>query len=75
MATIHGVRSFAGVRDRAMKLEIGGAPLLVASLDDIIKEARGQAAARLPSSRHWRLHAGTARRQAARLKFAARARN
>jgi hypothetical protein len=45
MATIHGVRSFAGVRDRATTLEIGGAPLLVASLDDIIKSKR---AARRP---------------------------
>ncbi len=40
MATIHGVRSFAGVRDRATRLDIGGAPLLVASLDDIIKSKR-----------------------------------
>lgn len=40
MVTIHGLRSFAGVRDRATRMEIGGAPLLVASLDDIIKSKR-----------------------------------
>ena len=40
MATVHGIRSFAGVRDRATRLELGGAPLLVASLDDIIKSKR-----------------------------------
>lgn len=45
MATIHGVRSFAGLRDRATRVEIGGAPILVASLTDIIKSKR---AARRP---------------------------
>jgi predicted nucleotidyltransferase len=40
MATIHGIRSFAGVRDRARRLEFGGAPLLVAALEDIIKSKR-----------------------------------
>jgi predicted nucleotidyltransferase len=45
MATIHGVRSFASLRDRATRLEIGGAPLLVATLDDVIKSKR---AARRP---------------------------
>ena len=40
MATIHGIRSFAGVRDRATSLEIGGVPLLVAALGDIIKSKR-----------------------------------
>jgi hypothetical protein len=45
MATIHGVRSFAGVRDRATHLDIGGSSLLVASLDDIIRSKR---AARRP---------------------------
>ena len=40
MVTIHGLRSFAGVRDRATRMEIGGAPLLVASMDDIIKSKR-----------------------------------
>ena len=45
MATIHGVRSFAGLRARAQTLEIGGASLLVASLGDIIKSKK---AARRP---------------------------
>ena len=40
MATVHGIRSFAGVRDRATRIEIGGAPLLVATLEDIIKSKR-----------------------------------
>ena len=40
MVTIHGLRSFAGVRDRATRMEIGGAPLLVASMDDVIKSKR-----------------------------------
>jgi len=45
MSTIHGVRSFAGLRDRATRLDLAGAQLLVASLDDIIKSKR---AARRP---------------------------
>ena len=45
MGTIHGVRSFAGLRDRATTLDLGGAVVLVASLDDIIKSKR---AARRP---------------------------
>lgn len=45
LATIHGVRSFAGLRDRATQIEIGGWPLLVASLNDIIRSKR---AARRP---------------------------
>ena len=40
MATIHGIRSFAGVRDRATRMEIGGAPILVAALADIIRSKR-----------------------------------
>ncbi len=40
MATIHGLRSFEGVRDRAARIEIGGAPILVAALADIIKSKR-----------------------------------
>ena len=40
MATVHGIRSFAGVRDRATRMEFGGAPLLVAVLEDIIKSKR-----------------------------------
>ena len=45
MATIHGLRSFAGVRARAATIAIEGTPLLVASLADIIKSKR---AARRP---------------------------
>lgn len=40
MATIHGVRSFAGLRSRAMSIELGGHSILVASLDDIIRSKR-----------------------------------
>jgi predicted nucleotidyltransferase len=40
MAAIHGLRSFEGVRDRASAMDIGGATLLVASLDDIIRSKR-----------------------------------
>ena len=45
MATIHGVRTFAGLRSRARAIEVGGASLLVASLGDIIKSKK---AARRP---------------------------
>lgn len=40
MATIHGLRSFEGVRDRASEIEIQGVPILVASLDDVIRSKR-----------------------------------
>jgi hypothetical protein len=40
MATIHGLRSYEGVRDRAAVIEVGGAPIRVASLADIIKSKR-----------------------------------
>jgi hypothetical protein len=40
MVTIHAVRSFASLRARASSLEIGGAALLVASLDDVIRSKR-----------------------------------
>ena len=40
MTTIHGVRSFAAVRARATRLDLDGASLLVASLDDIIRSKR-----------------------------------
>ena len=40
MATIHGVRSFEGLRDRASRIEIGRTAILVASLEDIIKSKR-----------------------------------
>ena len=44
MPAIHGVRSFAGLRSRAVEREIDGQTLLVASLDDIIasKKAAGR---------------------------------
>lgn len=45
MGTIHGVRSFEGLRDRAATVEIDGVPVLVASLPDIIRSKR---AARRP---------------------------
>ncbi|MGE3841817.1 MAG: nucleotidyltransferase [Vicinamibacterales bacterium] len=45
MATIHGIRSFEGVRDRATRIEVGRAPLLVAALADVIRSKR---AARRP---------------------------
>ena len=40
MGTIHGVRSFEGLRDRAACIEVGGTAILVASLADIIKSKR-----------------------------------
>jgi predicted nucleotidyltransferase len=40
MAVIHGLRSFEGVKARASRIEIGGVPVLVASLDDIIRSKR-----------------------------------
>ena len=43
MSTIHGVKSFAGLRKRALEIEIGKEKLLVASLDDIIKSKRAAA--------------------------------
>lgn len=40
MATIHGVRSYAGLRDRGTDVAIDDVVLRVASLDDIIKSKR-----------------------------------
>lgn len=40
MATIHGIRSFEGVRARALTVEIEAVPILVASLADILKSKR-----------------------------------
>jgi predicted nucleotidyltransferase len=40
MTAIHGVRSLASLRARAATLDVGGFPLLVASLDDIIRSKR-----------------------------------
>lgn len=45
MATIHGLRSFEGARDRASVIEIEGVSIRVASLADIIRSKR---AARRP---------------------------
>ena len=45
MTTIHGIRSFEGVRDRATVVEIDGVPIRVASLADIV---RSKKAARRP---------------------------
>jgi predicted nucleotidyltransferase len=45
MPTIHGVRSFEGLRDRASVVDIDGVTIRVASLPDIIKSKR---AARRP---------------------------
>jgi hypothetical protein len=40
LGVIHGVRSFEGARRRASTVEIGGHPLRVASLEDIVKSKR-----------------------------------
>jgi len=52
MDTIHGIRSFEGLRRRAIEANIGGARILVATLADIIKSkkaaARPQDLAALP---------------------------
>jgi predicted nucleotidyltransferase len=40
MATIHGIRSFEGLRSRAKRIDLGGHSLLVADLADIIKSKR-----------------------------------
>ena len=45
LATIHGVRSFAGLRDRSTSVTLGSSSLQVASLPDII---RSKKAARRP---------------------------
>ena len=40
MATIHGLRSYAGERDRATSIDVGGWAIRVAALADIIKSKR-----------------------------------
>ena len=40
MATIHGVKSFAALRASAKEIDLGGYPLLVASLSVIVKSKR-----------------------------------
>ena len=71
MATIHGVRSFEGVRDRAAAIDIDNARLMVASLDDIIRSnVRRAGRATWRFSRSWRrpvTHAKSARRRRRRL--------
>jgi hypothetical protein len=55
MGTIHGVRSFAGVRDRAALIAVRGIELRVASLTDIIKSKRAARRPRdLPCWRFWK---------------------
>jgi hypothetical protein len=43
MPTLHGVRSFEGLRSRSTAVTIEGAQLRVAALDDIIKSKRAAA--------------------------------
>jgi predicted nucleotidyltransferase len=40
MATIHGIRSFEGLRDRSDTIDVGGVTIRVASLRDIIKSKK-----------------------------------
>lgn len=40
MGTIHGIRSFEGLRRRASSFDFAGSTLWVASLDDVIKSKR-----------------------------------
>jgi hypothetical protein len=40
MVTIHGIRSYEGLRDRATWIDVEGVPIRVASLTDIIKSKR-----------------------------------
>jgi hypothetical protein len=54
MATIHGLRSYEGVRDRAAVIEVGGVPVRVASLADIIKSKRAAGLAIWPCWMSWR---------------------
>jgi hypothetical protein len=78
MPVIHGVRSFEGLRDRAAVHEVGGIPLLIASLDDIIasKKAAGRDrdVAVLPILERTRAQIGGAGRRATRPKPAPRGR-
>lgn len=46
MATIHGIRSFEGVRARAQTVEVAGVAILVASLADIIRSKKAARRAR-----------------------------
>ena len=46
MGTIHGIRSFEGVRDRASMVTIDAVTLRVASLEDIVRSKRAAGRAR-----------------------------
>ena len=43
LSTIHGLRSYEGVRARSLRVELGGHSLRVASLRDIVKSKRAAA--------------------------------
>jgi len=49
MPAIHGIRSFEGLRSRAVTREIAGRTILVASLDDI--DAMNKAASEIPAAK------------------------
>jgi len=66
LATIHGVRSFAGLRDRSSTVTLGGASLRVASLPDIIKSKKAAVVRRM--SRSWVSWRGPMKRPVARKK-------
>lgn len=56
MATIHGLRSYEGVRDRAVPIEVAGSVLRVAALAEIIKSKRARIVpAIVPCWTFWRL--------------------
>jgi predicted nucleotidyltransferase len=40
MSTIHGIRSFEGLRDRATVIEVGGVAIRVATLADIVRSKK-----------------------------------
>ena len=57
MGGIHGVRSFEGVRDRAMRIDIGGASILVASCPTLSAASAPRISlATVQSSNCWREH-------------------
>jgi predicted nucleotidyltransferase len=43
MGSIHGIRSFEGLRARATVVDVSGAAVRVASLDDVIRSKRAAA--------------------------------
>jgi len=61
-STVHGIRSFAGARDRATQMEIAGATVLVAALSDIIASKRAARRAIWRCSTYWRRHVQRKRR-------------